>query len=85
MDKVYVLIKLDAEGDFFVKAYADKDVAAAYAMEQVYGEDWELQMEDPEWEKSNDIQLNYESLLEDYGFTDDDGNVWSINETEIIK
>lgn len=85
MNKIYVLIKLDSEGDFFVKAYADKDVAVASVMEQVYGEDWELQMEDPEWEKSNDIQLNYESLLEDYGFTDDDGNVWSINETEIIK
>ncbi len=81
-DKIYVLIRA-AVDDVSVKVYKDKFNAAAYVMECCYGEDWELQMEDPEWEKSNDIQLNYESLLEDYGFTDEAGVSWSIEETVI--
>lgn len=85
MDKIYIMMKLDDNGDYTLKAYADKDRAASYVMEEVYGEDWELQMEDPEWEKSSSIGVEYDDLINGYGFTDEEGCVWSITETDIIR
>ena len=42
MDKIYIMMKLDDNGDYTLKAYADKYKAAADVMEEVYGEDWEI-------------------------------------------
>ena len=80
--KLYVLIKADGD-DVDVKVYNDRRNAAAYVMEYCYGEDWELQMEDPEWEKSSYIKSEYDELLDGYGFTDAEGVSWSIEETVI--
>lgn len=85
MDKIYIMMKLDDNGDYTLKAYADKYKAAADVMEEVYGEDWEIQMNDPDWEKSSSIGVDYEDLLESYGFTDEEGVVWSITESEVIR
>ena len=82
---VYIMMKLDEDGDYTLKAYADKMQAAADVMEEVYGEDWEIQMNDDEWEKSSSIGTDYEDLVEGYGFTDEEGVVWSITETEVIQ
>lgn len=82
---VYIMMELDESGDYTLKAYADKYKAANEVMERVYGEDWELQMDDDSWEKSSEIATNYEDLLESYGFTDEEGVVWSITETEVIQ
>ena len=54
-------------------------------MEKVYGEDWEMQMEDDYWDDAIEIRTNYEDLLEGYGFTDEEGVVWSITGTEVIR
>lgn len=32
MDKIYIMMKLDDNGDYTLKAYADKDIAASYVM-----------------------------------------------------
>ena len=82
---VYIMMKLDESGDYTLKAYSDKDRAAAYVMEEVYGEDWEMQMEDDEWDDADAIRTNYEDLLDGYGFTDEEGCVWSITETDVIR
>ena len=82
---VYIIMKLDESGDYTLKAYADKDGAAAYVMEEVYGEDWEMQMDDDDWDEAVEIRTNYEDLLDGYGFTDEEGVVWSITETEVIQ
>ena len=34
-------------------------------MEDMYGEDWELQMEDEEWELSDEIKFAFDNLMED--------------------
>lgn len=81
MNKLYVLIQVDGD-DVRVRAYKDNYKAAAYVMEYIYGEDWELQMNDDEWEKSSEIQSNYDSLLNDFGFTYE-GITWSIEETQV--
>ena len=82
---VYIMMKLDESGDCTLKAYDDKDKAASYVMEDVYGEDWEMQMEDDYWDDAIEIRTNYEDLMEGYGFTDEEGVVWSITGTEVIR
>lgn len=85
MDKIYIMMKLDESGDYTLKAYADKDRAAADVMEEVYGEDWEMQMEDDDWDAAVEIRTQYEDLLDGYGFTDEEGVVWSITESDVIR
>ena len=83
MRNIYVLIKADGQ-DINVTAYKDKFKAAAHVMEECYGEDWELQMEDEDWEESYSIRDNYEELINGYGFRDAEDVLWSIEETEVI-
>ena len=85
MDKIYIMMKLDESGDYTLKTYADKDRAASDVMEEVYGEDWEMQMEDDDWDEAVEIRTNYEDLLDGYGFTDEDVVVWSITESDVIR
>ena len=80
MNKVYVLLQVDGE-DVRVRAYKDNYKAAAHVMEYIYGEDWEIQMNDEEWELSSEIQSNYDSLLNGFGFTYE-GITWNIEETQ---
>ena len=44
-----------------------------------------MQMEDDYWDDAIEIRTNYEDLLEGYGFTDEEGVVWSITGTEVIR
>ena len=81
-DKIYVLIKADGD-DVAVKVYKDKYKAAGYVMETCYGEDWEIQMEDEDWENAPYSKSDYEEILNGYGFTDGEGVLWSIEETVI--
>ena len=41
-------------------------------MEDMYGEDWEMQMEDDEWELSDEIKVAFDNLME-YGWYSFDG------------
>lgn len=83
MNNVYVLIMASFD-NVKVKVYSDKENAASYVMEYVYGEDWEFQMDDEDWELSAEIRDNYRELLDGYGFKDAEGVMWSIEETEVI-
>ena len=67
MNKVTVVARTQKNNDIDIKAYRDKDVAIAQTMEDMYGEDWEIQMEDEEWELSDEIKFAFDNLVE-YGW-----------------
>ncbi len=72
MNKVTVVARTQKNNDIDIKAYRDKDVAIAQIMEDMYGEDWEMQMEDDEWELSDEIKFAFDNLME-YGWYSFDG------------
>lgn len=82
---VYILTKLDDNGDYSVKAYADKYKAADDVMEEIYGEDWEIQLNDEAWEDASSIDMDYTDLLGGETITDSEGVVWNIVESEVIE
>ena len=84
MNKVYVLVHVDStsEIDIDVKTFSDKDDAMAYAMEQLFGEDWEAQMSDENWERQPELFDAWDSI-QDYGYTDEKEHVWQLFETGI--
>ena len=83
MNKVYVLVNVDSrEIDIDVKTFSDKDNAMAYAMEYLFGEDWELQMSDEEWGERAKL-LDAWDAISDYGYTDKDEHVWRLFEKEV--
>ena len=84
MNKVYVLVHVDStsEIDIDVKTFSDKDDAMAYVMEQLFGEDWEIQMSDENWERQPEL-LDAWDAIQDYGYTDGEEHVWQLFETGI--
>jgi hypothetical protein len=85
MDKITVVARTQKNNDIDIKAYRDKDVAIAQVMEDMYGEDWEMQMNDEEWELSDDIKFAFDNLME-YGWYSFDGTsdqIIVIKEVEI--
>ena len=40
--------------------FTDKDDAIAYAMEHIFGEDWEFQLEDDDWEEQGEVLEAYD-------------------------
>ena len=76
MNKVYVLIHTNDNNDNDVNVFKDKYMGIAYAMEYIFGEDWEAQITDDEWENQK-ILLDAEDALEnDYGYVDENGDAW---------
>ena len=55
MNKVYVLIHKDDNDEMDVEVFKDREMAVSKVMETVYGEDWEAQAADEEWELYDDI------------------------------
>ncbi len=55
MNKVYVVTELDDNNEIETMVFLNKDIAIATVMEKLYGEDWEIQMNDEEWEASYSI------------------------------
>ena len=84
MNKVYVLIHVDDNDETDVKVFKSKDMGIAYAMEYIFGEDWESQISDEEWENQGSLLDAEDALENDYGYTDDNGDVWELKESDII-
>lgn len=55
MNKAYVLIHKDDNDGMDVEVFKDREMAVSKVMETVYGEDWEAQAADEEWELYDDI------------------------------
>ena len=84
MNKVYVLVHVDStnEIDIDVKTFSSKDDAMAYVMEYLFGEDWEFQMDDEEWENRSEL-LDAWDAIQDYGYTDEKDHVWQLFEKTV--
>ena len=62
MDKVYVLISTKKGQYPDVDVFSDADEAIVYAMKCMFGEDWEIQMGDDEYEYQDTLIDAYETL-----------------------
>lgn len=82
MNKVYVLIHKDHDGELDVKAFKDKETPISQVMETMYGEDWEAQAADEEWDLYEEIQGNLDTIWEGYWVGNKDGS-WLLKETEV--
>lgn len=68
MNKVYVLTTKD-EYDVSVEVFTNKDEAIEFAMEFMFGEDWEFQMEDDDWEEQGELLDAYDALVAGIDYT----------------
>ena len=82
MNKVYVLIRKDDMNECDVEAFKDKETAVSKVMETIYGEDWEAQAADEEWDLYEEIQGNLDVLWEGRWLEDDD-EAWMLKEAEV--
>ena len=82
MNKVYVLIRKDDNDDMDVETFKDKEAAIAKVMERKYGEDWEAQAADEEWDLYAEIQDDLDSLWYGREVLDDDES-WILKESEV--
>lgn len=55
MNRVYVLIHKDDNDELDVQSFKDQETAIAMVMETMYGEDWEFQAGDEEWDLYDEI------------------------------
>ena len=83
MNKVYVLIHKDDMDELDVEIFKDKEAAIAKVMETVYGEDWEAQAADEEWDLYDDIQTDLDALWYGNNEVIDDSGSWTLKEAEI--
>ena len=83
MNKVYVLIHKDDMDELDVETFKDKESAVAKVMETVYGEDWEAQAADEEWEMYDDIQTDLDALWYGNNEVIDDSGSWILKESEL--
>ena len=67
MNKIIVTARLMKNNDIDVKAFKDKDEAIEDIMQTLYGEDWDIQMNDDKWELSEDIRFAFDNL-DEYGW-----------------
>ena len=70
MREAYALIQTYGKGSITAQMFANKDDAINYAMVMMFGEDWEMQMDDDEWEEQADVLEAYEAFdnLSDDGY-----------------
>jgi hypothetical protein len=52
-------------------------------MEEQFGEDWEMQMGDEDWEMSDEIQFAFSNLYEDGWYSFDDRQIVVIKEVSV--
>ena len=85
MNTLYVVIEEDKKYKARrAVAFKNNEDAVSYVMEKIYGEDWELQLDDDEWEKQGEVAETYYMLTDEVNpnqtCTDDAGNTYQILE-----
>ena len=84
MNYIYVLTKIEAGGEVVeTRAYANRDAAVSYAMEELFGEDWEIQLDDDEWENQSELLSAMDAFEGEYAYIDKDRAYWYLTRTEV--
>ena len=84
MNYIYVLTKIEDGGEIVeTRAYASRDDAVSYAMEELFGEDWEIQLDDDEWENQSELLSAMDAFEGEYAYVDKDKVYWYLTRTEV--
>lgn len=84
MDKTFVVINRERNDQIGVTCFNRKEDAVAFAMESLYGEDWEIMLNDEEWEHSADMQNEMDNLWYGRWVYGGEGNDWLVKESEVL-
>ncbi len=84
MNKVYVLTQVEDNGEILTThVFSSKDSAVDYAMQQLFGEDWELQLDDDDWENQPELLDAMGAFDSEYAYLDSDGAYWYLTGNEV--
>ena len=83
MNKVYVLTQVEDDGKILTThVFKSRDDAIEYAMQQIFGEDWELQMDDRGWERRPELLEAMGAFDGEYAYNDS-WSYWYLTRNEV--
>lgn len=73
-----IIITVDERRSIDCRKSDGKDEAIGEIMMELFGEDWEIQMNDDDWELASEIRYAFDQLYEGDQYTDRDGITWKV-------
>lgn len=80
---IWVMTTITGHGTVAVDAWTSKDAAIDFAMESMFGEDWEMQMSDDDWESQGELLDAYDAFMDGRPYKSIRKEIWELQEVEV--
>jgi hypothetical protein len=79
----WVLITNAGKFGIDVSAWSSQEKAIDYAMTLIFGEDWEIQLYDDEWDEQSKLTRAYDAFTDGMPYRDGEKQTWEIHEVVV--